>query len=139
MNNLSTNQLILGSGVLSATGNILYYNQAGIISSAGGNTTGSVFVNQSFSLTPAITGQSFILSSKPFYINTGSGSNIIWTLPLISTCTGLMYGIKNRGNTITLTGTSTDLFFPLYPVNNFTINSGESYNLYNDGVYWNII
>jgi hypothetical protein len=138
MNTLSTNKLILGSGVLSATGNQLYLNQLVISASSLSGITGTVTVNQSFNMTPYNTGASFTLGNNPFYINTGS-SAVTWTMPIISSSIGRMYQIKNRGNTITLIGQGADLFFSNGPVSNFAINSGEAYTIGNSSYYWEIM
>lgn len=92
---------------------------------------------ENISLTPSIQPSNLTLSNAPFYINTGN-SVVTWTLPAISATNGRVYQIKNRGNTINLTGTANDKIFAQYPVLNFTINSGEAYQLMNDGQYWNI-
>ncbi len=137
MNNLSTNQLILGSGLLTATGNSLYLNGS-LVSLSSNNLTGSFTVNSTFNLQPFISGGNFTLSNNPFYVNTGSLSNF-WTLPAISSCTGRIYQLKNRGAGFILTGQIGDALFPDQKTLSMTINSGDAYSIYNDGQIWNIV
>ncbi len=112
-------------------------------SQIGSSTTisGGVFqsgqFNQYFSLLPSISNSILTLSNSPLYINTGLSAGL-WKLPLISTCTGRVYQIKNRGFSLLLSGTNNDYIFSQYPSINFTVNSGDAYQVINDGYYWNI-
>ncbi len=135
MNNLSTSQLILGSGLLTATGNSLYLNGSLV---SPNNLTGSVTINSTFNLQPFISGGNFTLANNPFYVNTGSLSNF-WTLPSISSSTGRIYQLKNRGSGFTLTGQVGDGIFLDQKVLSFTVNSGDGYSVYNDGQIWNVL
>jgi hypothetical protein len=126
-----------------ATGTMLDTSAALSISYQSRILSGSWYIQsglftQAIALSPALNSSSITLSRSPFYIN-NSTSNVTWTLPLISSCTGKVYQIKNRGAQVTLTGSSNDLFFAQYPVISFTVNSGEAYQLANDGTYWNIM
>jgi len=140
MNSISTQQLTLGSGLLTATGNSLYLNQ-NIISSNStpqSGITGTVTINQSFNLLPILNQGALSLASSPFYINTGViASN--WTLPSLSSTLGRLYFIKNRGGAITLSGQFGDNLFPGSPALTFTIGSGESYIVGNGNLYWEIM
>ena len=111
------------------------------IGSSSSSVSGAVFQSgqfvQYFSISPAIKPATLTLSNSTFYINTGISPGI-WTLPLISTCTGRVYQIKNRGYQLLLTGTNNDYLFGQYPVINYTVNSGDAYQIINDGFYWNI-
>ncbi len=81
---------------------------------------------------------SLTLLDKPFYINTYTGL-VTWTLPTISSSTGRLYFIKNIGNVITLTGQGSDKIYSTQSVLNYTIYSGESWQVANDGNYWQIL
>lgn len=79
------------------------------------------------------------LGNNPFYVHTGSATNT-WSLPSIALSTGRTYFVKNRGATVTLTGFSaSDKLFFISGVQSFSMNSGTSYILANDGEYWNIM
>lgn len=85
-----------------------------------------------------VNATSFTLGNRSFYIYKNSSSGI-WTLPSISQSTGRTYFIKNQGNTLTLTGQSSDLFFSNQLVTNYLINSGQAYIVANDGNYWSVM
>ena len=78
------------------------------------------------------------LSSTPFYINT-STSSTNWILPPLIANANKFYFLKNRGNTITLSGTYGDSLWTTQQSLSMTINSGESYIVANDGIYCNIM
>jgi len=95
--------------------------------------------NETLKLKHSITGSNFVLGNRPFYINTGL-SPATWTLPTISSSIDTVYQIKNCGNSLLLTGfLSSDRIFAQYSVLTFTINSGESYQLANNGQFWCIM
>ena len=60
-------------------------------------------------------------------------------MPSLLLATGRQYQIKNRGNTITLTGQGTDAFFSDRKILSFVINSGEAYTIANSSQYWEIM
>lgn len=96
---------------------------------------GTWLFREGVALSPFISNGNITLSNIPFYINTGN-SICTWTLPSVSNSNGVVYQLKNRGNTITLTGTATDKIFAAYSVPSFVINSGEAYQLISDGQFW---
>lgn len=140
MNNISTQQLILGSGLLTTTGSILYLNQSIINGAIQSGITGSINITQSFTLQPILSSGSIILANNPFYINTGNAP-ITWTMPSITSNKGINYQLKNKGSGIvTLTGaTPTDMFFTNLRSPSFQISIGQSYQLCNDSIDWNIM
>lgn len=98
----------------------------------------SGYVNGILNLNNNQSTTNLTLSNKPIYIN-NSLSQVNWILPSISQSTGINYFIKNKGNNIILSGNYPDLIYYQYPVINFTISSGEAYQLFNDGYHWNIM
>jgi hypothetical protein len=85
-----------------------------------------------------VTSSNITLSSYESYFFTGV-SNVVWTLPLISTSNGTLYLIKNRGGaSITLSGQQNDKIYSSSATTTFQANSGEAYILSCDGYYWNI-
>lgn len=99
------------------------------------------FINQGFNL--GISGltntSNFTLGTKPFYVNSSTGA-VTWTMPPLNTSTGRTYFIKNRGNTITLTGAiAADQFFGTSVTGSFPITSGQAYIVVNGGQYWDLI
>ena len=95
----------------------------------------SGYFSESIGLNPSNKNSNISLSNKPFYINTGAAIST-WTLPLINTCTGRTYQLKNCGNQVTITGVFPNQIFAQYPVDNFVMNSGEAYQFANNGLYW---
>ena len=133
----SNTSINYGLGLLFDSGNsnisIDYNNriQSGAWNIQSGN------INETLSYSTLITSGTFTLSNKPFYVNTGSSIST-WKLPQISSTIGTQYIIKNKGASIILTGTYPDNIFSNYKVNNFIINSGESFTVINDGVDWTL-
>ena len=93
---------------------------------------------ETFELSPSVINSSINLSNSPVYIN-NSSSSINLTLPKISTCTGRIYFIKNRGGSITLTGFYGDYLFDAQQVINYQIPSGYANIVINDSQYWSIM
>ena len=81
---------------------------------------------------------SFTLGSNSFYVYTGLNSGTL-TLPTLSSCSGRMYLIKNRGQTVNLSGSDSNSLFYNTPSNTFIMYSGDAYIIINDGEYWNIM
>ena len=102
----------------------------------GGIQNPSFQVLEAFHLKPSgLDATVFTLGTRPFYIYTGASATT-WTLPLINTCAGRTYHVKNRGNTITMTGQGGNLLFTTQVTGSLRILSGEGYILANDTTYW---
>lgn len=119
-----TQQLYIGNGGdVSGNGgklNVLTTNTGGFIS--------GIKINNNIDITPIQnSGATLNLTSGSFYIHTGYSQDT-WILPLASNAPGRFVFIKNKGNSIILTGnSSTETLFTTSEVLNLTINSGESY------------
>jgi len=98
----------------------------------------SFHINSALVLKPSGINSNFVLGTNPFYYYNGSNM-ATGTMPLISQSTGRLYLIKNLGNSLTLTGQGTDLFYNSYLIEKYTLNSGNSCVVINDSNYWNII
>lgn len=97
-------------------------------------------INQALVLKPSgLNAATQVLGTQPFYVYNGTGTTT-WTMPTLLSSTGRTYFIKNRGNSILLTGgISTDRFFSTQSVASVTVNSGEAYILINDSAFWNLM
>jgi len=90
-------------------------------------------------LATASSATSLTLADSGGYIFTG-GSATTWTLPALASTNNRMYFIKNRGSAnITLQRAGSDQLYTTSAVNSITIAAGESYIIYNDATYWNVM
>ena len=73
-----------------------------------------------------------------FKVWTFTGSSIqTWTLPALSTNTGLVYTLVNRGSAVlTIQAAGSDNLYTTSAVTSITISPGASYELFNDGSFW---
>jgi len=100
--------------------------------------SGNFNENISYNFTVTGNNNNFNLSNKPLYFNTGT-SVVNWILPSISQNIGRQYIIKNKGNTINLSGTYPDYIFSNQRVLTLSIISGSSYTIINDGINWSVL
>lgn len=137
-NFVSQNTVDWQNCLLTSSGNTLTLDWANTILTGNWKVQSQTIV-ESIYYAPKINPSSITLSNSPFYINTGIGANILWTLPLSSQNTGKFYYIKNKGSNLQLTGQSNDKFFGGSLVLSYPVNSGEAYVLASDGSCWNMM
>lgn len=102
------------------------------------NSSGDINHLSSISFFPSGNTSDTVLGNASFYINKNASSGT-YTMPLISSCTGRTYHVKNQSQVVNITGNvSTDYFFTTVPTPSFNILSGEAYVLHNDGQYWSV-
>lgn len=105
------------------------------ISGGGGIGTGA-FVLSLVQSSGNITG-SQILGASPFYVFTGNSAT--WTLPSIASTIGRLYFIKNRGNSLTVAASGSDMVFVDASYPSYNIGAGQGNIFANDGNFWNVM
>lgn len=120
------------TGLLTGSFYPLLTNPSGYLNNYNTQITGSL------NITPSLLSGGFTLGLSPFYVYTGTGL-ATWNLPTINTSTGRMYFLKNRGNTLTITGAGSDQIFADTNYNSFSILSGQAFIVANDGNFWSLM
>ncbi len=96
----------------------------------------SLIIDQGLNLNVSRGQTAITLDTKPFYVFTGN-ANTIWTLPALSTCTGRIYFLKNRGlGNLTISGVANNTIFTTGVVTSFNILSGQAFIVANAVEYW---
>jgi hypothetical protein len=103
-----------------------------------GNFSQSLRVGENLSVGSSSSSGSFTLGIRTLYVYTGASSGVA-TMPSIASSIDRMYLIKNRGNTLTLSGAGSDFLFYNSGTKTFPLYSGDAYILCNDGSFWNIM
>ena len=111
---------------------------SGVWSGQSWSITSGLSISGTLNVNPVLESNTRTLGNDSLYIFTGTVTSD-WTLPLINTCAGRQYTIKNRGSIVHLHSSGSDLIFTNTTGTFLRFVVGDACSLINDGQYWSVI